>query len=393
MNPTHPSNRVRPFILCPAHRCQGAALTQILLICITVFIGAAASVFILRSGGKAPAGSEAQEEKAGAEGKDKEKHGHEEKGEHAAKGRVEMTPEKLKHAQLGIEPAQPAKIRLNLRVFGKVVPNEEKLAHVSPRYAGIARKVNKRLGESVAAGEVLATVESNESLQTYELKASLAGTIIEREVTVGEFVGTDKSLFTIADLSTVWVDFQIYQQDFPQLRTGQSVRISTNVRAASAAPAETPPPLPETSGGTITGTAADGHTPAQDETSQGVVRSTIAYLSPFGAETTQTMLARAYVPNQSGALRPGLFVTAEIAVDEVDAPVTVREDAVQTLDGKEVVFVQEGDSFEARAVQIGQRDGDRAAVLSGLQPGERYVAANSFLLKAEIGKEGAEHED
>lgn len=392
MNPTCSSSQTTSFILRPTHRTRGSALTQILLICITVFVGAAAAVFILRSPGKAPAG-EAHEEKAGAEGKEKDNDEQEKKGEHAAKGRVELTPEKLKNARLTIEPAQPATIRLSLRVFGKVVPNEEKLAHVSPRYAGIARKVNKRLGESVSAGDVLASVESNESLQTYDIKAPLAGTIIEREVTTGEFVSTDKSLFTVADLSTVWVDFQIYQQDFSRLRVGQPVRIATYTRATSAVPTETPPPLKEGDAAKVlTGTAADGHTLAQGEVESNGIRSTVAYLSPFGAATTQTMLARAYVSNQAWTLRPGLFVAGKIAVDEINAAITVREDAVQTMDGKEVVFVEEGDSFEVREVRIGQRDGDRAEVLSGLQAGDRYVAVSSFILKAEIGKEGAEED-
>ena len=365
-----------------AHRRRGTALTQVLLVCLVVFSGTAAAMLILRPGGKAPAG-EAQEKN----------HEHGEKGEHAAKGRVELTPEKLRNAHLTVEEARPATIHLGLRVFGKVVPDGEKLAHVSPRYAGVARKVNKRLGDTVAAGEVLASVESNESLQTYDLKAPLAGTIIERDVTVGEFVGTDKSLFTVADLGTVWVDFQIYQQDFSRLRVGQPVRIGTYSRVTSAVPAGTPLPLAREDNALPAGTAPDGPTPGQDEAGRHEVRSTVAYLSPFGAETTQTTLARAYVPNRDGALRPGLFVTGEIAVDEIAAAVAVREDAVQTLDGKEVVFVEEGDGFEARAVQIGARDGERAQVLAGLKAGDRYVAGNAFLLKAEIGKEGAEHED
>ncbi len=101
------------------------------------------------------------------------------------------------------------------------------------------------------------------------------------------------------------------------------------------------------------------------------------------------MLARAYVANPNGALRPGLFVSGKIVVDEVNAAVAVREDAVQTLDGKEVVFVEDGDGFVARVVQIGQCDGEQAEVLSGLKAGERYVAVNSFILKAELGKERA----
>lgn len=143
----------------------------------------------------------------------------------------------------------------------------------------------------------------------------------------------------------------------------------------------------------MSGTDAREQSAEGAEAAPGGVNSTVAYLSPFGAENTQTMLARAYVPNKAGKFRPGLFVTGEVAVDEVKAPVAVREAAVQSLDGKEVVFVEEGDSFEARPVEVGRRDNEWAEIRSGVKAGDRYVAVNSFILKAEIGKEGAEHED
>ncbi len=383
----------------PLIRRHPSPVLQTLLIVGILLAGLVAGVFILRSEKKMPVGeAHGEEAVAGGEAKPgekaKESHGHDEQDGHEAKGRVEMTPEKLKNANLGIETVEPKTIHINLSVFGKIIPDEEKLAHVSPRFAGIVKKVNKRLGESVNTGDVLATVESNESLQSYDLKAPLPGTIIERSVSVGEFVGTDKSLFTVADLNTVWVDFQIYQQDFPKLSVGQSVHITTGNRAAHDAPPGTPPPLTQERPGT-TITATDTHEkPAEDaESATGGVNSAIAYLSPFGAENTQTMLARAYVPNKAGRLRPGLFITGEVAVDEVKAFVAVREAAVQSLDGKEVVFVEEGDRFEARSVEVGRRDHEWAEILSGVKAGDRYVAVNSFILKAEIGKEGAGHED
>lgn len=342
---------------------RGSPVLQTLLIAGLLLAGLVAAGFILRTEKKTPPAGEAHEEKpAGHE------HGHGPGPE--AKGHVEFTPAQRENAHLGLETAGPATVRRRLPVFGKIVPDEEKLAHVSPRFAGVVQKVSKRLGETVAAGDVLATVESNETLRSYDLKVPLPGTIIERNVSPGEFVSPEKSLFTVADLGTVWVDFQVSQQDFARLAIGQPVRISLGRRSPRADPRETP------------------GAPGEEE-----VASALAYLSPFGAETTQTLLARASAPNPTGALRPGLFVTGEVAIGEVNATVAVREAALQTLEGKDVVFVEEGDGFEARPVKIGERDQDWAEILSGVQVGDRYVAGNSFLLKAEIGKEGAAHED
>jgi cobalt-zinc-cadmium efflux system membrane fusion protein len=119
-------------------------------------------------------------------------------------------------------------------------------------------------------------------------------------------------------------------------------------------------------------------------------------------ELTRSAKARVVLDNPGEAWRPGLFVTAEVEVDEVKAPVVVVEEAVQTLDGKEVVFVREGSAsggwrFEARRVKLGphgHRDDNRRvyAVHSGVKAGESYVGKQSFLLKAELGKGAAGHE-
>ena len=135
--------------------------------------------------------------------------------------------------------------------------------------------------------------------------------------------------------------------------------------------------------------AVEIHPGAGDE----AIQDKVAYISPFGTEGTQSMLARCVVPNPNGDLRPGLFVTAQISTAETDAPVAVKLSAIQTLKEKTVVFVEEGDAFEARPVELGARDNKHAEVLRGLQPGDKYVSDNSFILKAEIGKEDAEHED
>jgi cobalt-zinc-cadmium efflux system membrane fusion protein len=284
-----------------------------------------------------------------------DEHGHGHEDEHRALGRVELTPENAERAGVMIEEAGPATVRMTLKLYGKVAPNEEHIAHVMPRYAGIVQSVSRRLGEPVKKDEVLAVVQSNESLQNYEVKSGISGTIISKDIAPGEFVDVSKMIFEIVDLSTVWVDFQVYRHDFPKLREGRKIIVNAGPGAEQ-------------------------------------IESTISYISPFGAENTQTMLARAVIPNPSGILRPGLFAAGEAVLDEEEVPVSIKAAALQTLENREVVFVVEGDSFEARPIETGKRDSDWVEVVSGLLPGERYAAANSFILKAELGKASAGHE-
>lgn len=273
--------------------------------------------------------------------------------EHGEEGRVQLSAEALKNAELTIEEAGPAKIKSFLPLYGKIGANEEAMAHVQPRFPGIVKEVRKRLGDRVSKGETLAVIESNESLRPYEVKAEIDGTIISKDVTIGELAKDDRTLFTIADLSTVWVDLSVFRKDFDLLKVGEEVVI---------------------------------HDAA------GTISAKVDYISPFGAESSQTALARCVIPNPGGRMRPGLFVTAEIATAKVDAAVAVRVSALQTREEKPVVFVQEGDAFEAREVKLGVRDSEFVEVLSGLSPGDKYAARNSFILKAELGKGEVAHE-
>ena len=291
---------------------------------------------------------------AGHGAKEKDEHGHGGEDEHAAEGRVELTAKQIENARMVIEEAGAAKLQLGLTLYGRIEPNQDRLARIAARYPGIVREARKRLGDKVEKDEVLAVIESNESLQPYDVTSRIAGTVTAKNITVGEFVTESRSLYTVADLSTVWVDLNVYRQDFDKLREGQTVLIN----------------------------AGEGI---------GTVEGQISYLSPFGAENTQSLLARAVVPNEKGLLRPGLFVTARVITEEVEVDVAVKPEAVQTLEEREVVFVQEGDSFEARPVKLGRRTDEWVEVTSGILPGESYVAKNSFMLKAEIGKGAAEH--
>jgi membrane fusion protein, heavy metal efflux system len=271
-------------------------------------------------------------------------------------GRIELDEKKTENAHFAVEVAGPAKIKTVLRLYGKIAMNEDAVANVSPRFPGLVKSVSVRLGDRVEKGQVLAVVESNDSLRNYQVTSEIAGTIIKKGVTIGEVARDDKPIFTVADLNTVWIDFSVFSQDFERVKRGQIVRITY---AANV-------PL-------ITGK--------------------ISYISPIGSENTQSLLARAVAANPEGLLRPGLFVMGDLETDEVEVPIAVRPAAIQTLNEKTAIFVMEGKAFEAREVKLGARDDSNVQILSGLNAGDRYVAANSFLLKAELGKGQALDQD
>jgi membrane fusion protein, heavy metal efflux system len=270
-------------------------------------------------------------------------------------GRVELSEKQAKNANLDVEVAGPAKINVTHQLSGKITFNEDTVANVTARYPGVVKAVYKGLGDRVQKGEALALIESSDSLRNYQVNSEISGTIIKKEVTIGEVARDDKPIFMVADLSTVWVDFSVFPQDFRRLKLGQVVQINYADNLST--------------------------------------RSKITYIAPIGSENTQSMLARAIVPNPDGLLRPGLFVTGELFAEEVEAPVAVRPSAIQNVNEKTVIFTAEGVVFEAREVELGTNDGNYVQVLSGLNAGDRYVAGNSFLLKAELGKSQVQDSD
>ena len=279
-------------------------------------------------------------------------HGGSEKGHHDEG--VKLSDAQIVSAGIELVTAGPQELRQILRLPGVVQPNQEAVVKVTSRFPGVIRSMRKRLGDKVRKDEVLATVESNQSLTVFELKATMDGTVIDRDGTLGEFASEQRPLFTIADLGTMWVDLAVYRRDFERIRAGDAASIDLG----------------------------DGGKP---------IAAKIDYVSPLSASDTQSTIARAVVAND-GRLRSGLFVTGQVVLSTRAADVAVRTSALQKLEGKTVVFVRSGDSFEAREVELGERDADWVEVKFGLLAGDIYAAKNSFVIKAELGKSGAAHE-
>ncbi|MER2269281.1 efflux RND transporter periplasmic adaptor subunit [Methylobacterium oxalidis] len=194
-------------------------------------------------------------------------------------------------------------------------------------------------------------------LQRYELRAPIAGQVIERRVDLGAPVndeGQEKEIYTIADLSRVWVELAVPVADLAGVRPGQAV--------------------------TLRRSADEAGTPGR-----------VVFASPMLDPQTRAAKVIAAVENPDLAWRPGAYASVRIALADDPAPVVVPRAALQTVEGETVVFVRRADGFEKRAVRLGPGDGDAVSVLSGVAAGESVAAENSFVLKAELGKAEAEH--
>ncbi|MDR3502524.1 MAG: efflux RND transporter periplasmic adaptor subunit [Legionella sp.] len=271
-------------------------------------------------------------------------------------GRVKIVPSMLKAAGIQTAVAQQHVIRTQLNVVGKIATNRDTTAPIYARYSGIIKSMTKNLGDEVTKGDLLATVESNESLQSYEIKAPITGTIVQKHATNGEFAQNTKPIYEIANLANVWADFTLYRKEASLVKSGMEV--------------------------IVTG----------DEGKPKSI-STISYISPLGIEDSQTTLARAVLNNEVHLWLPGMYVNGAIVIKEKTVPVAVPVSALQQMGKQYVVYVQQGDYFEATPVLLGEKDNEWAEVISGLDAGQHYVSKNSFYIKAEIGKEGASHED
>ena len=336
--------------------------------------------------------------------------------------------EKDAMAEYGIKTsvAESGQLRISLDTTGEVVIDPDRLSHIVPYISGVVTEVRKRLGDSVRKGETMAVIESRElselqssflvarerlnlaettyqrekrlwekkisseteyldakqshveavieleaadqklhalgfdeaylkeltfhhdkPLTRYEIAAPFEGIVIEKHISLGEAVKDDTGAFVIADLRSVWINLNVYQKDLPYVKTGNAVIITTD---------------------------------DNELTCEGI----ISWISPIMHKETRTATTRVEIPNRDSTWRPGLFVTGKITVGNINVPLMIPKSALQSLEGDTVVFVEEGDGFEAQAVSTGRADDTHVEILSGLHKGQRYVSQGGFELKSII---------
>lgn len=289
------------------------------------------------------------------EAHDHERGDHEEHGDHDERGHedeaVRLAPEVLTEFGVEIATAGPGVIVRHVSLPAEVRPNQDGLAHLAPRFPGVATEVRRTVGDTVKAGETLAIVEASQSLSRYPIKTLIDGVVIERHVTRGEPVSQERGpLFTVADLATVWIDASVYQRHLRDLAVGQHVCVSA------------------------------GHGLAEAE-------GTLSYIAPVVDERTRTAIARVVLENPDGLWRPGMFVTADVEVEREEVAVAVPHSALARVEGHATVFVQGPEGLEPRAVEIGGQGEDAVEIVSGLAAGERYAVRGSFTLQSELARE------
>jgi membrane fusion protein, heavy metal efflux system len=338
---------------------------------------------------------------------------------------VHLDDGQIEAAGIRVAPAGPATIATVLQLPGEIRLNEDRTAHVVPRMAGVVEKVSADLGQRVRKGQVLAVIASTSlaeqrselfaarrrvalartlferekmlweekisaeqdyllarqslreeeialavaqqklmaigasvgttaTLNRYELRAPFDGVVVEKHLTLGEAIRDDSQVFTLSDLSTVWAETSVPARDLAQVRVGSEVTVSAS---------------------------------AFDSRAHG----TVTHVGALLGEQTRSALARVVLKNPDEIWRPGLFVSVALTAGTSSVPVAVAVDAIQTVEGRTVVFVRTADGFAARTVRSGRSDGALVEITEGLRAGEAYAVGNSFILKAELGKESAAH--
>lgn len=269
-------------------------------------------------------------------------------------GRTVIKEKAAAEAGVTIEKAGPATIRQTIELLGHADLAPGAKATLRARFPGKVLSVAKNIGDAVRSGDVLARIESNESLQTYSLVAPFDGVVLERNANEGD-IATDAVLFTVGNPRKLVADFHVFDRDAARIRAGQAVRIAS----------------------------LDGGVTAEAQ---------IALLSPLKDAGSQSIVARTMFDNAGGAFRPGMTVNGHVVVEETQVPLAVKTAAIQQFRDFEVVFAKFGETYEVRMLDIGRRTAEWTEVLGGIEPGADYVVANSFLIKADIEKSGASHD-
>lgn len=351
-----------------------------------------------------------------------ENHGHEKE----ALPELRLSEEEREALGIVLREASPGHIASEIELPAEIQLNEDRVAHVVPRVSGIVREVYKTVGDKVSEGELMAVLESREladaqaeylaattrlqlarkeyarekslwqeeisaekdylaasreleeaqilaqaaaqklkalgvsaeqlqkvaigqrdNLTRYEMTAPFAGEVLDKHIVLGEALASQSNAFVIADLDSVWVNVRVYQKDLLRVHEGQAVQVS----------------------------GPEGYS---------TVQGTITYVAPVVDRETRTALARIVLPNKDRQWRPGLFLHVRLRLEETPASVVISKRAVQRFDSGTVVFVEKDGLLQAVELELGRETEESVEVLSGLSPGDRYVAEGAFELKAKV---------
>ena len=270
-------------------------------------------------------------------------------------GRTVITPDAAQAGGVTTERAGSAFLGESLPLQGRIEITPEGQSEVHARYPGRVMALSVELGDRVRRGQVLARVESSESLQTYSITAPISGVIMAKNTNVGSITGNGDPMLVIGDPDQVHAEFFLYPRDAERVRVGQRVEVLS---------------------------LAGDHR----------INAPVEAILPTADITSQTLIAHVHLPSQNGAWRPGLGVRGTVQVATTEVPLAVRTQAIQPFRDFQVVYAKVGDTYEVRMLELGRRTPEWTEVLGGLEPGTEYVVEGAFLIRADIEKSGASHD-
>ncbi|WP_154221918.1 efflux RND transporter periplasmic adaptor subunit [Marinicella rhabdoformis] len=278
--------------------------------------------------------------------------GHDDHGHHGhdEEKATTINSEVSKKQNLQTALASAGTIEQKLKVYGRLQAAPEHMADVYARFPGVVKKMTANIGDVVKKGQTLAVIESDNSLQTYNITAPIDGMVQHRYLNPGE-VTADRILFKLLDSQSLWAELKVFHQQRKQVRAQQKVSLLDNNEK---------------------------------------IVSTIHHMIP-GPENEPYLLARVPFDNSNKQHTPGDLISADITVFESTVDVRVENKAIQYMEGQAIIFIQKGDEYTAQSVTLGVSDDDYTAITSGLMAGQSYVTDNSYLIKADIEKSAAAH--
>ncbi len=341
------------------------------------------------------------------------------------------TQEKMAAANILAQVAGPGMIQRIVPVSGKIAAHPDNLAIVMPKIEGTVQAIYKNVGDSVEKGEVIALLESQEmaaakaayltaekkaelqqlilqreanlrrisaekdyleaklaaeealvhaqvalqhlyalglteadvrqvaqespeKFRYYQIRSPLSGKIFERDLTLGEHVGASCKIFRVANFDKVWVELHVAANDAHYLKEGLPIEIIAAHHLSTSAQ--------------------------------------LSHFNPTISEETRKATAIAVLDNSEGIWKPGEFITAHLETEKSAVSLVVPKEAVQLINGESCLFIEDGETgFCPCNVKLGKMDRANVEILSGLQPGVKFAATNTFTLKADYEKEEGEH--
>lgn len=277
-------------------------------------------------------------------------HGEGHEDDHHEEGVTHIDDDMAQKVGIVTAAASAKTLYQTITTYGRLVGAPEKTSHVLARFSGVIISVEVAVGDSVVAGDLLAVVESNDSLKEYQIRAPISGVVVHRHANAGEITG-EQMLFAISNFDNLWLELRVFPSQRAAVAKGQKVFMHIGEQRHEA--------------------RVEHVLPTPDE-------------QPY-------LVARANIDNRHGMFSPGLMAEGHIVVAEFDVAVAVAKEALQTVAGQTGVFVKRDNAYTFTPVIVGRQDDRYVEILSGLDDGTAYVTQNSYLLKADIEKSEAEH--